>query len=448
MKIDNELELDYIRIIQKTFSERTISEESRIKKRNHLIESQFEWKPKIKEKLILLNEKLREEEKRVFGQYRLIEKQSKEMVKNKTIDDYEIDIKVSYWKNKYYKKYYPSIEGNPFFFISIDDFMSHQLDEAEYDPSPNNEHHENARLPEISHCYTFHSLYDHCHELTWFDIYNIDEFWMEIKVHYQFLNDLNPQNKLPKTETVPRKTIKDTLNKNYRFDNLIKGESNHLASSTGLWVTRNLANHSFNPLIIVGGIGFGKTHLANAIGNEVQNCYPDKNVRYVSTSDFIQEHVGSIKKNKRNKLKERCLSADLLIMEDIQLLSGKFGTQEIMIEIVNHFIQNEKQFILTSDRALIEMTDVNPQLLSSFKGGLMVELSLPNYEMRIAILKNIFANENIKITEEIMAYIAKNIVLNTREIQGFCTRLVADSSVNKEKITFALAKTLIEKLKN
>ncbi len=448
MKIDKELELDYIRIIQKTSSERTISEGSIINKRNHLIESQFEWKPKIKEKLILLNEKLREEEKRVFGQYRLIEKQSKELVKNKTIDDYEIDIKVSYWKNKYYKKYYPSIEGNPFFFISIDDFMGHQLDEAEYDPSPNNEHHENARLPEISHCYTFHSLYDHCHELTWFDIYNIDEFWMEIKVHYQFLNDLNPQNKLPKTETVPRKTIKDTLNKNYRFDNLIKGESNHLASSTGLWVTRNLANHSFNPLIIVGGIGFGKTHLANAIGNEVQNCYPDKNVRYVSTSDFIQEHVGSIKKNKRNKLKERCLSADVLIMEDIQLLSGNFGTQEIMTEIVNHFIQNEKQFILTSDRALIEMTDVNPQLLSSFKGGLMVELSLPNYEMRIAILKNIFANENVKITEEIIAYIAKKVVLNARELQGFCNRLVAESSFNKQEITFALTKALIEKLKN
>ena len=99
MKIDKELELDYIRIIQKTSSERTISEGSIINKRNHLIESQFEWKPKIKEKLILLNEKLREEEKRVFGQYRLIEKQSKELVKNKTIDDYEFDIKVSFWKN-------------------------------------------------------------------------------------------------------------------------------------------------------------------------------------------------------------------------------------------------------------------------------------------------------------------------------------------------------------
>lgn len=448
MKIDKKLELDYIRIIQKTSSERTIFEESIINKRNHHIESQFVWTPKVKEKLILLNEKLREEEKRVFGQYRLIEKQSKELVKNKTIDDYEIDIKVSYWKNKYYKKYYPSIEGNPFFFISIDDFMGHQLDEAEYDPSPNNEHHENARLPEISHCYTFHSLYDHCHELTWFDIYNIDEFWMEIKVHYQFLHDLNPQNKLPKTETVPRKTIKETLNKNYRFDNLIKGESNHLASSTGLWVTRNLANHSFNPLIIVGGVGFGKTHLANAMGNEVQKCNPDKNVRYVSTSDFIQEHVGSIKKNKRNKHKELCLSADVLIMEDIQLLSGKFGTQEIMTEIVNHFIQDEKQFILTSDRALIEMTDVNPQLLSSFKGGLVVELSLPNYEMRIAILKNIFANENVKITEEIIAYIAKKVVLNARELQGFCNRLVAESSFNKQEITFALTKALIEKLKN
>jgi hypothetical protein len=187
MKIDKELEIDYIRIIQKRYSDRTLSEESIIKKRNHLIKSQFDWKPKIKEKLILLNEKLREEEKRVFAQYRWIEKQCQELVESKTIDDYEIDIKVSYWNDKHYKKYDPRVGGCPFF-ISTDGFMIHQLDEVEYDSSPNNLHHENASLPEISHCYTFHSLYDHCHELTWFDIYHIDEFWMEIKIDYQFFS--------------------------------------------------------------------------------------------------------------------------------------------------------------------------------------------------------------------------------------------------------------------
>ena len=152
MKIDKELEQDYIRILQKTCSERTVIEESRIRKRNGLIESQFVWKPKVKEKLILLNEKLSEEEKRVFVQYRLIQKQCQELVKNKTIDDFEIYIKVSYWNNKHYKKYVPSMDGDSFFSISVDGFMSQQLDEIEYDSSSHNLHRENARLPEISHC--------------------------------------------------------------------------------------------------------------------------------------------------------------------------------------------------------------------------------------------------------------------------------------------------------
>jgi hypothetical protein len=186
MKIDRELEIDFIRVSQKEISEITRFDEGKIKKRNHFIESQFEWTQEIREKLTLVNEKLILEEKRVFLAHRQLEKVCKLMVKNKTIDDFNIDIELSFYNKKHYKKYEPSIYGNPFF-KSTDDFMLFQKHEAEYNAEPHNEHRINAPLPEINHCYSFHSLYDHSH-LTWFDIYNIDEVWMEIKIDYQFFS--------------------------------------------------------------------------------------------------------------------------------------------------------------------------------------------------------------------------------------------------------------------
>ena len=183
-----ELELKFIRAIQKRYSDRTNSEKESIEKRNEFIDSQFEFTPKVCEKIILLNEKLREEEKRIFYQYRKIEEQCKLMVKNKEIDDFNIDLELAFWNNKHYKKFNPEVYDIPFF-QSTDSFMVMQMFEVEYNPEPKNEHCRKSpfkEFNEISHCYTFHSLYDHCHELTWFDIYNIDQFWMEIKVDYQF----------------------------------------------------------------------------------------------------------------------------------------------------------------------------------------------------------------------------------------------------------------------
>jgi hypothetical protein len=188
MKIDKILETDYIKAIQKRNFERTPSETGIIHKRNQNIVSQFEMTSKVCEKIGLLNEKLQQEERRVFNQYRLIEKNCSLMVKNKGIDDFIIEVELMFWNNNHYKKYDFSRIGNPFF-ISNDNFIIHQM-EREYDASPHNDHHIKAPFPEINHCYSFHSLYDHCPELTWFDIYNIDEVWMEIKVDYQFFTKI------------------------------------------------------------------------------------------------------------------------------------------------------------------------------------------------------------------------------------------------------------------
>lgn len=189
MKIDKELEIDFIRIIQKRSCDRTRLEESRIRKRNHLIESQFELTQEVNEKIILLNEKLRHEEKRIFVAYRQLEKQCMLMVANKTIEDYNITVELSFWNKKHYKKYEPSVYGNPFFEHSHS-FMLFQEHESEYNPKQFNEHQSNSPFPEIDQCFSFTYLIYSCHELTWFYIYNIDEVWMEIKVDYQFFTKI------------------------------------------------------------------------------------------------------------------------------------------------------------------------------------------------------------------------------------------------------------------
>ncbi len=190
MKIDKSLEVNFIRTIQKVRSERTTKEEQLIRERNQNIERQFEWTPAVNKKLIVLNEKLLQQEKRVFNQYRLIDKHCKSMVSNNQINDYNINIKISYWNNEHYIQYDESVEGNPFY-ESMDDFMVFQKNIREYDQEPHNEHHDRAPLPEVNHCYSFHSLYDHNPDLTWFDINNIDEVWIELKVDYQFFTKID-----------------------------------------------------------------------------------------------------------------------------------------------------------------------------------------------------------------------------------------------------------------
>ncbi|MDO8316693.1 MAG: hypothetical protein Q7T12_04140 [Flavobacterium sp.] len=182
MKIDRKLEIKYCRAIQKSRFERTKIDKANIYKRNDIIYSQFEWTPEIKKTLALLNEKLRIEEKRIFMIYRQIENQCKLMVKNKQIDGFRMDIEMALYSN-YYDTYDPGI--GYFCIPTIGNFMFWQ-DNEEYDSRPWYEHYNGAPLPEISHCFTFFFLWEGNDELTWFDICNIDEVGMDIKVDYEF----------------------------------------------------------------------------------------------------------------------------------------------------------------------------------------------------------------------------------------------------------------------
>jgi chromosomal replication initiator protein len=238
--------------------------------------------------------------------------------------------------------------------------------------------------------------------------------------------------------------IESQLNPNYSFENFLEGDSNRLARSAGMAVANKPGGTSFNPLLIFGGVGLGKTHLAHAIGVEIKDKYPEKTVLYISAEKFTQQYIESVKKNNRNDFIHFYQIIDILIVDDIQLLSGKAGTQDVFFHIFNHLHQNGKQVILTSDKAHVDMIDIEQRLLSRFKWGLSAELNHPDYETRIAIIKNKLYRDGVQMPEDIVEFLANNIKTNIRELEGAIISLIAHSSFNKKEITIDLAKRIVD----
>ncbi len=239
--------------------------------------------------------------------------------------------------------------------------------------------------------------------------------------------------------------IESQLNPNYNFENFLEGDSNRLARSAGLAVASKPGGTSFNPLLIFGGVGLGKTHLAHAIGVDIKDKYPEKTVLYISAEKFTQQYIDSVKKNNRNDFIHFYQIIDILIIDDVQFLSGKTGTQDVFFHIFNHLHQNGKQVILTSDKAPVDMQDIEQRLLSRFKWGLSAELQSPDFETRVSILKNKLYRDGVEMPDDIVEYVAKNIKSNIRELEGAIISLIAQSSFNKKEITIDLAKQVVEK---
>ena len=239
--------------------------------------------------------------------------------------------------------------------------------------------------------------------------------------------------------------IESQLNPNYSFENFLEGDSNRLARSAGLAVAAKPGGTSFNPLLIFGGVGLGKTHLAHAIGVDIKDKYPEKTVLYISAEKFTQQYIDSVKKNNRNDFIHFYQIIDVLIIDDVQFLSGKTGTQDVFFHIFNHLHQNGKQVILTSDKAPVDMQDIEQRLLSRFKWGLSAELQNPDFETRVSILKNKLYRDGVEMPDDIIEYVAKNIKTNVRELEGAIISLIAQSSFNKKEITIDLARVIVEK---
>ncbi|GAA0746885.1 MULTISPECIES: chromosomal replication initiator protein DnaA [Flavobacteriaceae] len=260
------------------------------------------------------------------------------------------------------------------------------------------------------------------------------------------LNNKNPELKNPFVIPGIRNVkIESQLNPNYNFENFLEGDSNRLARNAGLAVANKPGGTSFNPLLIFGGVGLGKTHLAHAIGIDIKDKYPEKTVLYISAEKFTQQYIDSVKKNNRNDFIHFYQIIDVLIIDDVQFFSGKSGTQDVFFHIFNHLHQNGKQVILTSDKAPVDMQDIEQRLLSRFKWGLSAELQSPDFETRVSILKNKLYRDGVEMPEEIIEYVAKNIKTNVRELEGAIISLIAQSSFNKKEITINLAKDIVEK---
>jgi len=239
--------------------------------------------------------------------------------------------------------------------------------------------------------------------------------------------------------------VDSNLNSSYTFDNFIEGDCNRLARSAGYAVAQKPGGTSFNPLLIYGGVGLGKTHLAHAIGIEIKNENPEKIVLYVSSERFTQQYISSVRNNETNDFIHFYNMIDVLIIDDIQFFAGKEKTQDTFFHIFNHLHQTGKQIILTSDKAPIDMQGVEQRLLSRFKWGLSADLQSPGLETRIAILKNKMYKDGIDLPADVIEYLAYSITTNVRELEGALISLIAQSSLNKKAVNLDLAKQMIDK---
>ena len=240
--------------------------------------------------------------------------------------------------------------------------------------------------------------------------------------------------------------IDSQLNYNYTFNNFIEGESNRLARAAGRAIAKRPGGTSFNPLFIYGGVGLGKTHLVHAIGLEVKDLHPEKTVLYVSTEKFTQQFIEAVKNNNQNDFIHFYQMIDVLIMDDIQFLSGKAKTQEVFFHIFNHLHQRGNQIILTSDKSPADIQDMEDRLISRFKWGLSADLQNPDYNTRLSILKQKLENDGIEFPDEVMDYIAQNIDTNVRELEGSLNSIIAQATLNKREITLDLTARTLSKL--
>ncbi|MCF6356810.1 MAG: chromosomal replication initiator protein DnaA, partial [Draconibacterium sp.] len=210
-------------------------------------------------------------------------------------------------------------------------------------------------------------------------------------------------------------------------------------------VAKSPGGTAFNPLLIYGGVGLGKTHLAHAIGIEIKNNHPTKTVLYVSSEKFTHQFIDSVKNNNHNDFVHFYQMIDVLIIDDVQFFAGKEKTQDVFFHIFNHLHQTGKQIVLTSDKAPVEMQGLEQRLLSRFKWGLSADLQAPGLETRIAILERKMYNEGLELPKEVVEYLAYSITTNVRELEGALISLLAQSSLNKKAITLDLAKQMIDK---
>lgn len=234
------------------------------------------------------------------------------------------------------------------------------------------------------------------------------------------------------------------LHPKYTFNNLIVGNSNNFAFAAAQGIIKN-PGLSYNPFFIWGGVGVGKTHLMQAIGHELIKNNPNLKIKYFPAETFSNDLIASLKSKTMNKFKDRYRSVDCLLVDDIQFIAGKEYTQEEFFHTFNALHMSGKQIILTSDRKPSEIDRLEDRLVSRFMGGLTVDIQLPDYEMRLAIINQKIEEKNLKITPEAVEFLANNIESNIREIEGKLQQLTIQSISQKiEELDLAFIQNVLD----
>ncbi len=243
-----------------------------------------------------------------------------------------------------------------------------------------------------------------------------------------------------------RPAIESNLNPRYTFDTFIRGESNKLAYAAAMAVANNPGGTRYNPLVIYGTVGLGKTHLIQAIGNAALSKFPSARVLYTSSDRFTVEFVDSIQNNRSNEFQALYRSVDLLIVDDVQFFAGKERTQDIFFHSFNALRELGKQIILTCDRPPKELKDIDDRLLNRLQWGLTADIAAPDLETRIAILRHKAIADGIELSGEVIEYLATNITANIRELEGCLISLLAISSLEGKEPTLELAREVLRKI--
>ncbi len=242
--------------------------------------------------------------------------------------------------------------------------------------------------------------------------------------------------------TPARPREQQLLNEHYRFDTFVVGPSNSLAHGASYAVSQSLGT-VYNPLFIYGGTGLGKTHLLHAIGNEAKKQHPDIRVRYETSDQFMHDFIRSIRFDKAHQFRERYLSLDLLLIDDIQFFSNKEQTQETFFHIFNALYEQKKQIVLSSDTFPEEIKGLQSRLTSRMEWGLVADMQTPDLETKVAILTKKAEQHNITLDDEVSHFIASRVHTNIRQLEGALIRVDAFASLTGQPISLSLAKRVL-----
>ncbi len=256
-----------------------------------------------------------------------------------------------------------------------------------------------------------------------------------------------PEESSPRPETEHRRHSASPaqFNPRYVFDNFVVGDSNQFAHAASIAVAENPAK-AYNPLFLYGGAGLGKTHLMHAIGIYASSLHPEMQVKYITSEAFLNEFVESIRTKRPLPFQKRYRTVDVLLIDDIQFIIGKGGTQEEFFHIFNTLYEGHKQIVICSDRPPKEMPTLEDRMRSRFEWGLVVDIQPPNLETRIAILQKKAEGSGIEVSDEVIQFIAGKRQLNVRELEGALTRVAAFADLTNSIIDVSLAKDILKEI--